>query len=272
VRERPRSDRHLVRPKTNCRNTMGVQQHFDSKANRYYEHYYRSGRLNCYVHNQQMRRQYFRNVILANGTPGGGMALDVGSGPGSIALDLLERGWETFCVDVSFKMLLHNRKNTRSATKLTQCSADALSYKDDTFDIVTAAGVLEYVRDDSKALREIVRVLKPGGTLIISVPIGKAMSSYIRMYLARLLFKRETNPFCRKGYTVKNFRKDVEEVGFTVRTSISHHFVFFPVDYLFPNISVQLDYFLTSILGKTSLLGSLGKTLIISAIKPVKAK
>jgi len=251
---------------------MNVQQHFDKKANSYYEHYYHSGKLNCHVHNQQVRRHYFRNLILDNGKPRGGKALDVGSGPGSIALDLLERGWETFCIDISFNMLLQNQKNTGNSTKLAQCSADALTYKDNTFDIVTAAGVLEYVQDDGKVLREIFRILEPAGTVIISVPIGKFMSSYIRTYLARSLFKTESNSFCRKGYTPNGFRKDVEDAGFTMRTSISHHFVFFPMDYLFPKLSVRLDYFLTRTLGRNSLFARLGKTFIVSATKPVKGQ
>jgi SAM-dependent methyltransferase len=48
---------------------------------------------------------------------------------------------------------------------------DMPEYADNTFDFIFCSHVLEYIKEDHKALRELYRVLKPGGKAIISVPI-----------------------------------------------------------------------------------------------------
>jgi hypothetical protein len=94
------------------------------------------------------------------------------------------------------------------------------------------------------------------------------VSSYIREHVQRLLFKREVDQFHHKGYTPNGFRKQVKEAGFTLRTCISHHFVFFPIDYLVPKLSIQLDYILTRLFERNFLFARFGKTFIIDAVKP----
>lgn len=46
-----------------------------------------------------------------------------------------------------------------------------ISYQDNTFDVILCSHVLEHVIDDRKAIRELFRVLKPGGWAILQVPI-----------------------------------------------------------------------------------------------------
>lgn len=48
-----------------------------------------------------------------------------------------------------------------------------IAYPDDSFDIVYCSHVLEQVEDDRKAMRELRRVLAPGGWAILAVPIGR---------------------------------------------------------------------------------------------------
>lgn len=48
--------------------------------------------------------------------------------------------------------------------------ASAVPFENASFDFVMATDVIEHVDDDNLALREIVRVLKPGGTLLLTVP------------------------------------------------------------------------------------------------------
>lgn len=45
-----------------------------------------------------------------------------------------------------------------------------LPFPDDSFDLVTLLDVLEHIPDDARAAREAMRVLKPGGTLLVSTP------------------------------------------------------------------------------------------------------
>jgi SAM-dependent methyltransferase len=55
-----------------------------------------------------------------------------------------------------------------------------LHYGDGTFDIVIASDVFEHIRDDRKALGDIYRVLKPGGSLLMTVPYNHDQPATIR--------------------------------------------------------------------------------------------
>ncbi len=54
---------------------------------------------------------------------------------------------------------------------LTRSSVLELPYKEDSFDVVICASVLEHLHEVSKALQEIRRILKPGGKAIIGIPV-----------------------------------------------------------------------------------------------------
>lgn len=242
--------------------TLSVQQHFDQKAGNYYQHVYLSGKKNCHVHNQQVRRAWFRRWALEQTNQG--RALDVGCGPGSIAKELSDLGFETYCIDLSLQMLLNSRRNTPTAARVVQCSADALCFQDNSFDLVTAAGVLEYVRCDDRALREMYRVIKPGGSLIVSVPIKGLVSVRTKQRWGR----RRVDDFHHKGYRPRRFLSAVNDAGFVVTRRVSHHFTFFPFDYFCPRLSIQLDHLLSSYFGNHSRFAAFGKTMIVQAVKP----
>jgi SAM-dependent methyltransferase len=60
------------------------------------------------------------------------------------------------------------------------CRADGvrLPFRNGTFDVVIASDVLEHIEDDSGAMAEMARVLRPGGSMIISVPAHQWLFSY----------------------------------------------------------------------------------------------
>ncbi len=51
----------------------------------------------------------------------------------------------------------------------------AMTFPDNTFDVVLCNHVLEHVSDDGQAMREILRVLKPGGWAILQVPLDESL-------------------------------------------------------------------------------------------------
>jgi len=97
----------------------------------------------------------------------GDRILDVGCGTGATMSDLENHGW-VVGLDRSMSALKFCR--TRQLSRLVSSEAGEIPFRDDTFDAVVALDVLEHVEDDSQVLREIERVLRPGGLVIVTVP------------------------------------------------------------------------------------------------------
>lgn len=96
----------------------------------------------------------------------GRCVLDLGCGTGRWLRGLSSRGARVFGVDASLGMLARARAEGGSVS---QASAETgLPIRDSVFDTVVAALVLGHVADLAGALREIDRVLRPGGSLVLS--------------------------------------------------------------------------------------------------------
>ncbi len=102
----------------------------------------------------------------------GGRVLDVGCGTGVMAGELLARGCEFWGIDPSPNMVRQAEANYANETDahFSVGAAEQIDFPDGHFDAVVCMGVLERVGDEESALRELSRVLKPGGTLIVTVP------------------------------------------------------------------------------------------------------
>src|SRR5690348_1313915 len=101
---------------------------------------------------------------------GGKLWLDAGCGTATVARWLMrERGARVVAIDASTRMLANAGRVDGSAFL---CCSDAtnLGVRSGVFDAVVCLSVLEYVERPPALLAELGRVLKPGGTLIISVP------------------------------------------------------------------------------------------------------
>jgi ubiquinone/menaquinone biosynthesis C-methylase UbiE len=101
--------------------------------------------------------------------------LDVGCGNGAYTLELASQFGHVDAIDVERENLQelerHLAEESRSGTVEThRMSAETIGFVDETFDAVTAIEVLEHILDLPAAMREISRVLKPGGLLYVSVP------------------------------------------------------------------------------------------------------
>jgi SAM-dependent methyltransferase len=118
-------------------------------------------------------------TVLRLAGSGPGDALDVGMGPGRLCSELDRVGWTISGVDTSNEMIeLARCRLPRASAHLLRASADELPFDDDSFDLVTAIGVLEYA-GVPRALHELSRVLRPGGRAILSYPVrGSLYSSW----------------------------------------------------------------------------------------------
>ncbi len=109
---------------------------------------------------------------------GWGCGAGWGAGTGPIPDALLSQPrfkGKITALDASTKMLdLARAKLSQHGNRITFCQHDAqsLPFDDASFDVVTCLEALEFMRDWRNAVREMLRVLKPGGLLMISNRIG----------------------------------------------------------------------------------------------------
>ncbi len=98
-----------------------------------------------------------------------GKVLDLGCAFGFATLRLARRGYETIGVDSSVRYITWARRRHPHGTYIL-ASAEQLPFTDASFDAVLLLDVLEHVVDQHAVIHEVQRVLKPGGTLMLSVP------------------------------------------------------------------------------------------------------
>lgn len=112
-------------------------------------------------------------------------ALDLACGTGDIAFALASRGARVVGLDVTHRMLQLARSRGRGATFVTGDML-ALPFEDAAFDLVTTGYGLRNVPDIARAIGEIRRVVKPGGTFL-SLDFNRPHHAIVRgVYLTYL--------------------------------------------------------------------------------------
>jgi SAM-dependent methyltransferase len=106
--------------------------------------------------------------------------LDAGCGTGGLIRRLGPRqvGWRWTGVDFSPLALELARERCGAIAKLLQASITALPFENGVFDAVVSADVLYHLDDDTAALHEFRRVLRPKGILVVNVPAYRRLWSY----------------------------------------------------------------------------------------------
>ncbi|WP_426505316.1 class I SAM-dependent methyltransferase [Dactylosporangium sp. McL0621] len=111
--------------------------------------------------------------VAAAGLPEGARVLDAGTGPGRVPLALARAvpGLRIDGVDLSPEMVAEARRAAAAAgaTRVTFTVADvaALPFMDDTFDLIVSSMSLHHWADPAAGVRELRRVLRPGGRMWI---------------------------------------------------------------------------------------------------------
>lgn len=115
------------------------------------------------------RAQILRDAAWAN-MPKGACVLDVGCGTGDNLRYILREEASFFGLEYAPKTAEIARTILGERAAIEVGSATSIPHKSDRFDLALCIEVLEHVEDDEAACHEIARVLKPGGTLILSLP------------------------------------------------------------------------------------------------------
>jgi demethylmenaquinone methyltransferase/2-methoxy-6-polyprenyl-1,4-benzoquinol methylase len=92
--------------------------------------------------------------------------LDVATGTGLVARELVRaHGCSVVGLDQSAEMLAEARRRADGRIELVEGAADALPFADGEFDALTFTYLLRYVDDPAATLRELARVVRPGGAM-----------------------------------------------------------------------------------------------------------
>ncbi|MEO5656833.1 MAG: class I SAM-dependent methyltransferase [Nitrospiria bacterium] len=135
----------------------------------------------------------------------GDQILEVGVGTG-LSLPLYPRWCRVTGIDLSEKMLLKGRekiaRHRLGHVRVLRMDAGAMVFPSDRFDAVVAAYVMSAVPDPRRTLREMVRVCKPGGTIVL-------LNHFHAKHPLGARLERWLSPLCRQI----GFRSDLELDG-----------------------------------------------------------
>ena len=147
-----------------------------------------------------------------------GIALDIGAGPGWLGMELAKiTNMKIVFLDISQDALDMAKENFEkldvdNEVDYIQANVHELPMEDDRFDFIMSRGSIWFWKQPEKALKEIERILKPGGVAIVGGGLGRYLPPSMRARLQNRIRKglkerMETRP------DIEEFKKIVEKAG-----------------------------------------------------------
>ena len=151
-----------------------------------------------------------RSLVRSTVTVEGGRLLDVGCGAGHHVYLARELGMDAYGVEPALER--------SDDPKILAGTLAAARHPDDFFDVVTVNHVLEHVASPKTMLAELVRVLKPGGTLVVATPVADSLAyrvfgrRWVQLDIPRHLYT----------FTTATLRRYADKAGLRV-THVRHN-------------------------------------------------
>ncbi|MGN0701381.1 MAG: class I SAM-dependent methyltransferase [Oscillospiraceae bacterium] len=173
---------------------------------------------------EKLNGRVYRELVDMTGklVPTGAKVLDCAAGTGELSLAAAKKADSVLCTDMSENMLSKAKKKAKAQGQnnitFEKRNIFALPDADETYDVVIAGNVLHLLDNPENAVREIFRVVKKGGRLLLPTFLVKD-NALIKAY--KLIgFNLSAN------YTPKTYRKMLENAGVgEVKTKLIKGFI-----------------------------------------------
>lgn len=150
--------------------------------------------------------------------------LDFGCGAGVMASELARRGYTVTGVDAASGMVeastRYAEQNNIQNIEFRQTDIVGADLPDNTYDVVICSSVIEYVKEDEEMARNLVRAIKPGGYIFISVPNKRSLLGKMEDMVSSLGFRKGDSGdadvlFANKRYSASEFAGILLKNGIT---------------------------------------------------------
>jgi SAM-dependent methyltransferase len=232
------------------------------------------------------------------GLRAGELLLDLGCGFGRHAFEAFKRGARVVACDMAVPELVEVRALFEAMVLAGEASPDGMAvaingdatrlpFADGTFDRIVASEVMEHIADDMGALDELVRVLRPGGAIAVTIPAW--LPEKICWWLSDEYYAPKAVGGHVRIYTEGEMRSKMERAGLSPTGSHQAHALHTPYWWLkcavgpsndeFPLVRLYNRFLVWDIerrpaatrVTEQALNPLLGKSLVVYATKPVAA-
>jgi SAM-dependent methyltransferase len=169
--------------------------------------------------------------------PQGALILDAGCGANPLVFELANKGYEAVGVDQSYEMVRSNADHhagiygeADGMRMFSQASITNLPFRPGIFDVIFCLGVLPYLPSEDEALREMHRVLKPNGHVLLSVRNKYNLPALLDFpeLIRRRLARRRRSPIRTSSnqqkapparlFSIPKFLQTATQVGYSVKS------------------------------------------------------
>lgn len=145
------------------------------------------------------------------------VVLDLGCGPGEYTSKMAKYAKKVFGVDSAERMIEYAKKNYPEINFI-KSNAESTPIEDKSVDVVFSFGLFEYVESKEKLMKEISRVLKPGGIAVVLAPNKYSFPRFLFFILYKIIGKKRVchepsfgqmkKIFFNNGFEILNYNMD----------------------------------------------------------------
>jgi 2-polyprenyl-3-methyl-5-hydroxy-6-metoxy-1,4-benzoquinol methylase len=188
----------------------GPNQHYGVQADEYFDHHDVVAKGRAAADFLRMAEQL---------TGGKGALLDIGSGRGEFLRAAREQGWSAVGIEPSASFREYAAKY--AGAELKSQPVEECGFAANSFNVVILLGVLEHLYNPDETLREIARILRPGGALLLDVPNERGLYFLMGNLYQKLRGRNWVvnlaptfSPFHVFGFTPRSLRALLRKHGF----------------------------------------------------------